>query len=307
MSGELPGRVALVCAASKGLGRASAEALASGGHRVAICARGGDALAATAVALKAAGAEVLPIQADLRRADEVTRVIETTVEMFGGLDVLVTNTGGPPSGPFMTLDESAWTDAIDSLLLSVVRLCRGAIPHMQARGGGRIINVTSISVKEPIAGLVLSNALRAAVTGLAKTLAVELAPHNILVNCVAPGYTRTDRVVELAQATAAARGDHAGGGGRADRRQDPAGTHGTAGRVRRGRRVPGVTRGVIHNRRDDPGRRRLGPRSALALSEGLRPSDSPTRTLASRCPARSRARGSIAAARSLDARQAASC
>jgi 3-oxoacyl-[acyl-carrier protein] reductase len=206
---ESPGRVpriALVCAASKGLGRASAEALARDGMRVAICARGGDALAATAVALKATGAEILPIQADLRRADEITRAIETTVEMFGGLDVLVTNTGGPPSGPFMTLDESAWIDAIDSLLLSVVRLCRGAIPYMQARGGGRIINVTSISVKEPIAGLVLSNSLRAAVTGLAKTLAAELAPHNILVNCVAPGYTRTDRVVELANATAVREG-----------------------------------------------------------------------------------------------------
>jgi 3-oxoacyl-[acyl-carrier protein] reductase len=202
----LPPRVALVCAASTGLGRASAEALARDGARVAICARGGDALAATAVAMKASGAEVLPIQADLRRADDVTRVIETTVEMFGGLDILVTNSGGPPSGPFMTLDEAAWLDAIDSLLLSVVRLCRGAIPYMQARGGGRIINITSISVKQPIEGLVLSNALRAAVTGLAKTLAVELAPHKILVNCVAPGYTRTDRVVELAHAAAVREG-----------------------------------------------------------------------------------------------------
>ena len=100
----------------------------------------------------------------------MARAIETTVAAFGGLDILVTNTGGPPSGPFMTLDEAAWIDAIDSLLLSVVRLCRGAIPHMQARGGGRIINITSISVKQPIEGLVLSNALRAAVTGLAKTL-----------------------------------------------------------------------------------------------------------------------------------------
>ena len=206
MNEGLPGRVGLVCAASKGLGRASAEALARDGVRVAICARGGDALAATAVALKAAGADVLPIQADLGRAQDVTRVIETTVEMFGGLDILVTNTGGPPSGPFMTLEESAWTDAIDSMLLSVVRLCRGAIPYMQARGGGRIINITSISVKQPIEGLVLSNALRAAVTGLAKTLSVELAPHNILVNCVAPGYTRTDRVVELSDATAVREG-----------------------------------------------------------------------------------------------------
>jgi len=206
VNGERSGRVALVCAASKGLGLASAEALARDGLRVAICARGGDALAAAAVALKASGAEVLPIQADLRRAGDITRAIETTVEMFGGLDVLVTNTGGPPSGPFMTLEESAWIDAIDSLLLSVVRLCRGAIPYMQARGGGRIVNVTSISVKEPIEGLVLSNSLRAAVTGLAKTLAAELAPHNILVNCVAPGYTRTDRVVELANAAALRQG-----------------------------------------------------------------------------------------------------
>jgi 3-oxoacyl-[acyl-carrier protein] reductase len=196
------GRVALVCAASKGLGRASAEALARDGMRVAICARGGDALAEAAAALRAFGADVRPIQADLRRAADVTRVIDQTVATFDGLDVLVTNSGGPPSGPFMALDEAAWSDAVDSLLLSVVRLCRGAIPHMQARGGGRIINITSISVKQPIEGLVLSNALRAAVTGLSKTLSVELAPDNILVNCVAPGYTRTGRVIELAHATA---------------------------------------------------------------------------------------------------------
>jgi len=198
--------VALVCAASKGLGRASAAALARDGVRVAICARGGPALREAAAAIEAAGGDVLPIEADLRQAADITRVLETTVARFGGLDILVTNTGGPPSGPFMTLDERAWTEAIDSMLLSVVRLCRGAIPHLQARGGGRIINITSISVKQPIEGLVLSNSLRAAVTGLAKTLAVELAPHNILVNCVAPGYTRTDRVVELANAAAAREG-----------------------------------------------------------------------------------------------------
>lgn len=206
MNEGLPDRVALVCAASKGLGRACAEALARDGVRLAICARGGTALAETAAALKASGADVLPIEADLRRGDDVTRAIETTVAAFGGLDILVTNTGGPPSGAFMSIDERAWLEAIDSLLLSVVRLCRGAIPHLQARGGGRIINITSISVKQPIAGLVLSNSLRAAVTGLAKTLSVELAPHHILVNCVAPGYTRTDRVMELAHATAAREG-----------------------------------------------------------------------------------------------------
>ena len=199
-------KVALVCAASKGLGRASAEALARDGFKVAICARGEASLNHTADAIRAAGGEVLPLVADLSKIDDVERVIGATVERFGSLDVLVTNTGGPPSGPFITLDEQAWLNAIDSLLLSVVRLCRAAIPHMQARGGGRIINITSISVKQPIEGLVLSNALRSAVTSLAKTLAVELAPHNILVNCVAPGYTRTDRVIELSEQAAAREG-----------------------------------------------------------------------------------------------------
>jgi 3-oxoacyl-[acyl-carrier protein] reductase len=199
-------RVALICAASKGLGRASAEALARDGFKVAICARGEAALTQTAGAIRAAGGDVLPLVADLSKIDDVERVIAATVERFGGLDVLVTNTGGPPSGPFMAIDEQTWLNAIDSLLLSVVRLCRAAIPHMQARGGGRIINITSISVKQPIEGLVLSNALRSAVTSLAKTLSVELAPQNILVNCVAPGYTRTDRVIELSQQAAAREG-----------------------------------------------------------------------------------------------------
>jgi 3-oxoacyl-[acyl-carrier protein] reductase len=194
--------VALVCAASKGLGRATAEALARDGFRVAICARGRDALRDAEHALAATGAEALAIPADLSNAADVDRVFQATVERFGGLDVLVTNAGGPPSGPFMAFDERVWIQAIDSLLLSVVRLCRGAIPLMQQRGGGRIIHITSISVKQPIAGLVLSNALRAAVTSLAKTLSVELARDRILVNCVAPGYTRTDRIVELSQATA---------------------------------------------------------------------------------------------------------
>src|ERR1044071_1456535 len=120
-------RVALVCAASKGLGRASAEALARDGVKIAICSRGGPALQETAQAIKATGGEAIAIDADLRRAADITRALETTVQTFGGLDILVTNTGGPPSGPFMAIDEPTWSDAIDSLLLSVVRLCRGAI------------------------------------------------------------------------------------------------------------------------------------------------------------------------------------
>jgi len=202
----LEGKVALVCAASRGLGRASAEALARAGASVVICSRGGPPLADAARAIEAAGGRVRAVEADLRRADEVTRVVAATVEAFGGLDILVTNTGGPPSGPFMTFDDSIWAEAIDSLLMSVVRLTRAAVPHMQARGGGRIINITSISAKQPVDGLVLSNTLRAGVTGLSKTLASELAPHNILVNCVAPGYTRTGRVIDLANAAAAREG-----------------------------------------------------------------------------------------------------
>jgi 3-oxoacyl-[acyl-carrier protein] reductase len=118
----------------------------------------------------------------------------------------VNNTGGPKSGPFLSFSDGDWYEAIDSVLMSVVRLARAVVPHMRARGGGRILNITSISAKQPVEGLVLSNALRAAVTGLSRTIANELAADNILVNCVAPGYTKTDRVVELAEAAAAREG-----------------------------------------------------------------------------------------------------
>ena len=255
----IAGRKAIVCAASKGLGRASAEALARDGVRVAICARGGPALREAAAAIEAAGGDVLPIEADLRQAADITRVLETTVARFGGLDILVTNTGGPPSGPFMTLDERAWTEAIDSMLLSVVRLCRGAIPHLQARGGGRIINITSISVKQPIEGLVLSNSLRAAVTGLAKTLAVEQHPRELRRAGLHPHGSGRG----AGERGGGARGHHARPGGTADRGQDSARQDGDAGGVRRGDRLPRVTGGVVRHRRNDSRRRRLGARTAL--------------------------------------------
>jgi 3-oxoacyl-[acyl-carrier protein] reductase len=207
VTGVLQGKAALVCAASKGLGRASALALAARGASVVICARHEAPLQEAAADIGGrTGQRVVPIVADVSKLEDARTLADRAAETLGGLDILVTNTGGPPSGPFAAFDDGAWQAAIDSLLLSVVRLSRGAIPHMRARGGGRMIHVTSISVKQPIEGLVLSNALRAAVTGLAKTLALELAPDNILVNCVAPGYTRTDRVVELADAAAAREG-----------------------------------------------------------------------------------------------------
>lgn len=203
----LSGKSALVCAASKGLGKASALALASEGANVAICARDRVTLGAALEEIgRATSARATAIAADLSKPEDISRLVAGTVKAFGGLDILVTNTGGPKSAPFDALTDADWTSAVDSMLLSVVRLVREAIPHMRARGGGRIINVTSISVKQPIDSLVLSNSLRAAVTGLSKTLASELAHDNILVNCVAPGYTGTDRVVELSEAIAAREG-----------------------------------------------------------------------------------------------------
>jgi 3-oxoacyl-[acyl-carrier protein] reductase len=203
----LSGKCAIVCAASKGLGRAAALSLAREGARVAICARSAGPLEQAAGAIReATGSVVVPIVADVSQASDIERLVEGAARHLGAIDILVTNTGGPKSAPFTTLSDEDWREAIDSLLMSVVRLSRAVIPHMRRRGGGRIINVTSISAKQPVEGLVLSNALRAGITGLARTIANELAPENILVNCVAPGYTATDRVVELAEAAAAREG-----------------------------------------------------------------------------------------------------
>lgn len=200
---SLTGKVALVCAASKGLGRAAALALAREGAKVAICARGPETLAHTAEEIRSAtGADVLPIVADVALKQDVSRLVTEAVQHFGGLDILVTNAGGPKSGPFSSLSDEDWQQAVDQLLLSVVRLCAEVVPHLKQRGGGRIIHVTSVAVKQPVDNLMLSNSIRAAVVGFAKTLANELARDHILVNCVAPGYTRTDRVQELLQASA---------------------------------------------------------------------------------------------------------
>jgi len=203
MDTGLRGKRAIVCAASRGLGKASALALAREGAAVVICARSADVLERTAHEIQSTtGSTVVAVTADLSKRADVDRLMTTAVGTLGGLDVLVTNTGGPPSARFESLSDDHWRAAVDSMLMSVVWLSRAAIPEMRRAGGGRIINITSVSVAQPIEGLVLSNAVRAAVTNLAKTLAIELAADRILVNCVAPGYTSTDRVIELANATA---------------------------------------------------------------------------------------------------------
>lgn len=199
----LKGKIALVAASSKGLGRACARELAREGARVTICARESAALEATRDALSAeTGAEILAVPADMTQAADIERVVAATVERFGGLQILVTNAGGPPAGYFMEFDDAAWQAAVNLSLMSAVRLIRAGLPHLKRAGWGRIINITSVSVKEPIDNLVFSNSLRAAVHGLAKTLAAQVAGDGLTVNNVMPGYTQTDRINQLAAVTA---------------------------------------------------------------------------------------------------------
>jgi 3-oxoacyl-[acyl-carrier protein] reductase len=203
MDFQLKGKIALVAAASKGLGRAVAEEFAAEGASLVLCARGEEALQQTRAALEAAhGVPVLAVAADLSTVAGVARVTQAAFERFGRVDILVTNTGGPPAGTFEQHSPEAWQAATNLLLTSVVELTRAVLPGMKERGWGRILNITSIAVKQPVAGLMLSNSLRAAVTGMARTLATEVAPFGITVNNILPGYTRTDRVEHLAQATA---------------------------------------------------------------------------------------------------------
>ena len=203
----LKGRTALVAASSKGLGRAVAEELAAEGANLVLCARGERALHETARAIRdASGVRVVDLVADLSTADDVDRVVAAALHAFGGVDVLVTNSGGPPAGPFESHSLEAWQEATRGLLDSVVGLVRGVLPGMKERRWGRIINVTSIAVKQPVDGLILSNSLRAAVTGFARTLANEVATHGITVNNVMPGYTATQRITDLANRNASLKG-----------------------------------------------------------------------------------------------------
>ncbi len=197
---DIAGKVALVTAASRGLGRATAEVLVQEGVNVFICARGAVALEQTTGAIRAlGGGEVEAMVADVTRADDITKLVKRCVERFGGLDILVNNAGGPPTGTFADLSEEHWRLGFDLVLMSMMRLSQAAIPHMKKQKWGRIINIASIAARQPLDGVTISNALRPAMLGLAKSLAFELATHNITVNSVAPGWVRTDRVDELLQ------------------------------------------------------------------------------------------------------------
>lgn len=203
----LSGKVAFIAAGSKGLGRAIAEELAAEGASLAINARGVDALDETCKSIASStGVEVLALPGDLSNPAQVDAMVKAAIERFGRIDILVTNAGGPPSGQFESLSPEMWQSAVDLTLLSVVNLTRAVLPGMKERRWGRIINVTSITVKQPVHGLMLSNSLRAAVTGFARTLANEVAIHGVTVNNILPGYTKTERVEQLSAATAAREG-----------------------------------------------------------------------------------------------------
>ena len=194
----LEGRTALVCGASDGLGLAIARGLAAEGTNLVICARTAAKLEAAAAELAKGGIEVLAVPTDLTDVGQIDALATAALERFGVVDILVNNAGGPPPGRFDDLDESAWRAAVDLTLMSAVELTRRLLPPMREQKWGRVINVTSTSVKQPVDGLMLSNSIRSAVVGWAKTLANEIGPDQVLVNNVCPGYTTTDRLQELA-------------------------------------------------------------------------------------------------------------
>jgi 3-oxoacyl-[acyl-carrier protein] reductase len=203
----IEGRVAAVGGASTGLGKAVAWALAREGARVAICARDQDRLERTGLALnRASGREIFAYPVDLSTESGPQEFVEATVKNFGSLDILVSNAGGPPATSSSNTPLGAWAKALELSLLSTIRLCQAAIPYMRRRSWGRVICLTSVSVKSPLPGMVLSNTARPGVVGYAKTVAQEFAQDGITVNVVCPGYMATDRVSELAETRAAASG-----------------------------------------------------------------------------------------------------
>jgi 3-oxoacyl-[acyl-carrier protein] reductase len=200
---QLTGKVAMVGGASRGLGYGVAEALAREGVRVSMASRDERAIRGAAERI---GGETLAVPVDVSSPDDILRWTAQTERAFGGVDLLFTNAGGPPAGPALSFDDQAWQRAADLLLFSTLRMVRAAVPLMQARGGGAILMSTSASVKEPLPNLGLSTVLRASVSALAKTLALELASSRIRVNQIVPGRIDTDRVRQLDEIAAGRQG-----------------------------------------------------------------------------------------------------
>jgi 3-oxoacyl-[acyl-carrier protein] reductase len=193
----LQGKIAIVGGASMGIGHGIARTLAAEGAKVAMTARREPALRAAADKLRAQGGEVLPVQGDCRRAEDCRRVVQTFVETWGGVDILVNNDGAPPLGEIMSLDDAAWQKAVEQNLMYVVRMVRETVPHMIGRGGGSVVNITALSAIQPYAGFGLSVASWGGVIGYAKTLSIELARSGINVNTICPGYIDTTRLEKV--------------------------------------------------------------------------------------------------------------
>ncbi|MEZ4520687.1 MAG: SDR family oxidoreductase [Thermomicrobiales bacterium] len=206
MDTGLNGKVAVVTASSAGLGKAIARAFGREGANVVMCSRSQERIEAAAADVRDTGAEVLALEIDVTQPDDIERLISSASERFGGIDVLVTNAGGPPAGTFDRFDDDAWQNAFELTLMSAVRLIRRTIPEMQKRGGGSIVAMTSSSIKQPIPNLLLSNVMRAGVSALAKTLADELTGDKIRVNNLVPGRIATQRIEELDRANAERQG-----------------------------------------------------------------------------------------------------
>lgn len=203
----LDNKRALITAASRGLGRQSALALAGEGARVAVASRNRRALDDLVDELRTAGApDALAVTVDLADPATIARGVEAAVERFGGLDIVVGNTGGPKSGPLLDITLEDWRQAAEETLFAMVQLSRAVVPHLKAAGGGRIIFVTTVGVKIVQPDMVLSDSLRLAIVGLAKSMSLELAPDDILVNCLCPGPITTDRMDELIAASMAQKG-----------------------------------------------------------------------------------------------------
>jgi 3-oxoacyl-[acyl-carrier protein] reductase len=200
-------RVAIVAASSQGIGKATAEAFAAEGCRVAMCARNAEALRTAADRIKTQhGVDVYAEAFDVTDPGAVQRFVETVAKKFGSVDICVTNAGGPPAKGFLATTYEDWNKAVDANLLSTVYFAREVIPHMQKKRWGRIVTITSITTRQPVPDLILSNAVRTAVVGLVRSLANEFGKDGILVNNVGPGYTATDRLKQLAKARSAASG-----------------------------------------------------------------------------------------------------
>ncbi len=205
----LKGRVALVCAASQGLGKAAAAGFVREGAHVVMCSRDRGRIESAARAIAASsgpGTRVVPVVADMMKADDIRRFVQAAVAEFGRVDILVTNAGGPPVASFPDLDDATWQRGVDLTLMSSIRCIREVLPLMQKQKWGRIINITSLTARQPADDLIVSSTLRPGILGLAKVLATQYGRDGILINNVTPGYILTDRQKEISVSRAAKRG-----------------------------------------------------------------------------------------------------